>query len=646
MMETIPRKPLVSNFFALSHTCRVLLKLLLLFYLVSSTFQPALAQQTPVKTDSSDIRRHAIAQQTPIKPDSSKVYRNIETFSKKNKFTKFMYGMVFKPVATTKLSKKRPKPSHSPYDNVEGKIIRNIDIVTLDPFGYSVKDTAAVPHNFFLNTGNWLHIKSRLFTIANIMLIHKNAPFDSLLVKESERLVRSQDYIGDVLFEFVPAGKTTDSVDIQIRVLDKWSFIPVGTYSSTRVGLGFAENNFVGLGHTFQTGFDWNHTNGKNAVSTDYFIPNIRTSHISATLHYNIDEYKNFLASLDIERPFYSPLARWAAGVAIAQQFLRDSFPDPVFGRVMQNLNFNTQDYWAGTANGILKGNSEDERSTKAIVAARYLRIRYLDKPDEMYDSLHIYSNQDFYLADVGISTLKYVQDHYVFNFGVIEDVPVGRVYGITGGYQIRDNIGRLYLGTRVSFGDYFDWGYLSTTFEYGTFFHGQSLQQGVFAARVNYFSTMFKIGNWRIRQFIKPQVTWGMNRFSYDSLTINNENGIRGFNGSLGGTRKIVLTLQTQSYAPWNLVGFRFGPYLNCSLGMLGNAKSGFNNSQVYSQLGLGTLIKNDYLVFSNFQISVAYYPSIPGKGYSIVKFNSFITADFGFGDFIFGKPEIVAFQ
>jgi hypothetical protein len=224
--------------------------------------------------------------------------------------------------------------------------------------------------------------------------------------------------------------------------------------------------------------------------------------------------------------------------------------------------------------------------------------------------------------------------------------VPVGRVYGITGGYQIRDNVGRLYLCTRISFGDYHEWGYISSTFEYGTFFHGTSLQQGVFAAGANYFSNMFKIGNWRIRQFIKPQITWGMNRFSYDSLTINNENGIRGFNGSLWGTRKIVLTLQTQSYAPWNVLGFRFGPYLNCSLGMLGNATSGFKNSQVYSQLGIGSLIKNDYLVLSNFQLSIAYYPSIPGNGYNIIKLNSFVTTDFGFGDLLFGKPEIVAFK
>jgi hypothetical protein len=156
----------------------------------------------------------------------------------------------------------------------------------------------------------------------------------------------------------------------------------------------------------------------------------------------------------------------------------------------------------------------------------------------------------------------------------------------------------------------------------------------------------MFKIGNWHVRQFIKPQVIIGINRFPYDSLTINNENGIRGFSGSSRGTKKIVVTLQTQSYAPWKVLGFRFGPFLNCSLGMLGDAPSGFRNGCVYSQLGIGALINNEYLVLSDFQLSVAYYPTVPGSGYNVVKFNAYRTFDFGFRDFIFGKPEIAAFQ
>ena len=65
-----------------------------------------------------------------------------------------------------------------------------------------------------------------------------------------------------------------------------------------------------------------------------------------------------------------------------------------------------------------------------------------------------------------------------------------------------------------------------------------------------------------------------------------------------------------------------------------------------MYSQLGIGALIKNDYLIFSNFQLSITYYPLIPGTGFNIIKFNSFRTSDFGFNDFNLGKPEVAAFQ
>jgi hypothetical protein len=306
----------------------------------------------------------------------------------------------------------------------------------------------------------------------------------------------------------------------------------------------------------------------------------------------------------------------------------------------------NTQDFWAGEAYKLFKGNSEDERTTNAVIAARYLRIRYLEKPSETFDPFDRFSKEDLYLCGIGVSKRKYFKDDYIYNFGLTEDVPVGKVYGITTGYQLRNTIGRAYLGARLSFGDYIDWGYLSASLEYGTFFHGGSLEQETFLTSANYFSGLFGIGKWRFRQFVKPQITLGLHRFPYDTLTINNENGIRGFSGNVSGTKKIVLTLQTQSYSPWNVLGFRFGPFLNCSLGMLGNATTAFKNSYVYSQLGIGALIRNEYLVSTNFQLSIAFYPTIPGSGYNIFKFNAFRTTDFGFTDFVFGKPQIAAFQ
>jgi hypothetical protein len=588
----------------------------------------------------------APAHKSAPKSDSSKVFKSIEKLSKTNRLTLFMYSRVFKPATSKAYKEKHPKSLRPAYYTFEGKIIRNITVSTVDPFGYSISDSAALPLKRIFKIGNTFHVKTQNITITNILLIREKEPFDFLLAKESERLIRTQFFVRGVAFYVTPVQNEVDSVDILIRVVDTWSIIPNGSYSKKQAAVGFTENNFIGFGHQFQNDYTLNRNDGKQAFATNYRISNIRNSFIGAVFRYNRDQYKNSGRSFTVERPFYSPIARWAAGLDVSQLSQKDTFADGISGKVLQNIRFNTQDYWAGNAIPISKGSSEYERTTKVIYTARYLRIRYLEKPATRYDSLHFYSNEDFCLSGVGFSTLKYFQDNYVFNFGVVEDVPVGKLYGITAGYQIRNRIGRLYLGTRISFGDYYPLGYLSASFEFGTFLRGASLQQGVFSAGMNYFSDLMEIGKWRVRQFVKPQITWGMNRYPYDSLSINDANGIRGFSSSLRGTHKIVITVQTQFYAPLSVLGFRFGPYLVGSFGMLGDAVSGFTYKKVYSQFGVGALIKNDYLFIDNFQLSLSYYPSMPGKGYDIFKINAFKTFDFGFRDFNFGKPEIVSFQ
>jgi len=593
----------------------------------------------------------ALAQQTPAKKDSTKLYKNIESFSKKSKFTMFMYRMVFKPVAAISPKKKFTKKGYkkliqNPYSAFEGKTIRHISIETLDPFGYSIADTHTISQNFFLKTGNKLHIKSQQIAIRNLLLIRQNKPFDSLLVKESERLVRARGYVHDVSFFVKATSRNSDSVDIFIRVLDNWSLIPNGSFSNSHVSFQLNDNNFLGFGHESENSFAWYHTTNDFAYNVNYFIPNIRNTYINSTMHFSEDQFRNAIKSFAVDRPFFSPFARWAAGVNFTQ-FRKDSLYIDESPFAMQRYRYNAQDFWAGNAIQIFKGNTENRRTTNFITALRYIRIRYLEKPLEMFDTQHFFSNEDFYLASIGISTRKYVQDKFIFRYGVREDVPIGRVYSLTGGYQVKNSSGRFYFGLRFSSGYYHEWGYLSSNFEYGTFIHGSRAEQGVFTGGLNYFTGLFEIGKYKFRQFIKPQVTIGINRLTNDSLTLNEGYGMDGFNSTaLSGTSRILITLQTQSYTPWKFIGFHFGPYLVFSFGMLGEEITGFKNSKVYSQIGLGVLIKNENLVFSTFQLSVAFYPSIPGKGQNIFKMNSLKTTDFGLRDFEIGKPATKVFQ
>ena len=586
--------------------------------------------------------------QKPERNDSSAVYREIESYSERSKFSKFVYDLFFKPINTMPPvpGKIKHRMAESTFKDYEGKVIRNIQVITQDPFGYFGDDGESVKQNILFRAGNRLHIRTQSNTIRNLLLFRKNEPFDSLLVRESERLVRNQNFVHDVYTDVRSAGEASDSVDIIIHELDNWSLNPEIGISASLLKVDATEKNMFGLGHRFKYTDTWYSRSGINAWSAAYTVPGFRNTFITTGLNYEVDEYTNYTRSLSLERPFFSPFAKWAAGVFLATQFKKDSMNISGDGYVPVNLKFNTGDYWAGIATRVFKGRTEKDRTTNLILAARAFQVRYSEHPEKIYDSLQIYSNEYFYLGTAGVSMRKYVRDRYIFKYGLIEDVPAGKVYAITFGYQVKNNIGRTYLGVRYSAGNYNRLGFFSTTVEYGTFIRDAVAEQGIISAGLHYFTGLFEFGKWRIRQFIKPQLTLGLNRLSYERLTINGENGIRGFTASaLSGTNKFVLTLQTQSYAPWSILGFHFGPYIIYSMGMLGD-ENGFIRSRVYSQYGAGVLIKNEFLVFDNFQISLAFYPYIPEAGSYIFKINPNSSNDFGFNSFEIGKPSIVVFQ
>jgi hypothetical protein len=590
----------------------------------------------------------AFGQKKASKKDTRELYENIESYSGRSKFTKFIYRLLFKPVAKTANKKKvYKKLIQKPYSTFEGKVIRKISIVTLDPFGNSIADTVASSNNLLTRTGNRAHVKSHAFTIRNLLLFRQNQLFDSLLVRESERLVRSQNYVRDVSFFVKASSPNSDSVDIFIRELDTWSIIPRGGASATRLSLGLTERNFVGMGHEAQAGYTWNHSTGGEAYHLGYAIPNIYNTFINTAVHYDMGESGEFIKQFAVDRPFFSSLTKWAAGVSFTQQLSKTYIPLNDSQYVLQRFKFNAQDYWAGNAVQIIKGKAEINRITNFISAARFLRVRYLEKPDEALDEKQTFADENFYLASIGISVRRYLQDKYIFRFGITEDVPIGKVLSLTGGYQGKSDFSRIYLGGRFSFGDYYPWGYLSANIEYGSFFKSSLPQQGVFSASAIYFTGLIEIGNWKFRQFVKPQVILGLKPHPFDSLTLNDGYGLNGFKStSLSGTSRLLFTLQAQSYAPWDFIGFRFGPFLNCTLGMLGDPDSGFKKSKMYAQIGIGVLIKNDYLVLNAFQISISFYPVMQDNGQGMFKFNSFRTTDFDLGDFDVGKPATVLFQ
>ncbi len=587
------------------------------------------------------------AQEIPAKKDSAKVYRDIEKYSNKRKFTRFIYKLIFEPVAKQKIKKSTfQKIKRVNYANFEGKIIRKINITTLDPFGYSDLDSTQVPETFLFKSGNTLHLKTKNLTIRNLLLIRENQLLDSLLIKESERLIRTQRFVTGVSSSIKIVTK--DSVDVSIRVLDSWSLIPDFSSSTTKSNFSLTERNFLGLGHEFSNSYSKSLTNNQNGFSTSYSIPNIRNTFISANLNYEIDFDNNFAKSINLERPFFSPYARWAAGINLGQNFNKSLLLNENNIEEIQDSKFNYQDYWAGHSYQIFKGNTEYDRATNFITTARYFNKNYLKNPFVNKDSLNIYQSEKLYLIGLGISSRKFTQDKYIFNFNITEDVASGFVYNLTTGYQRKYNENQLFIGGRVAIGSYFKFGYLSGNIEYGSFVNSGKTNQSTSVLKLVYFTNIQEIGKWKIRQFIKPQIIIGNNRLeaNADKLTLNGATGITGFESEkLFGTKKILATFQTQGYSPWRILGFRLNPYLSYTAGMLGNSNSGFSKSKLYSQIGLGVILSNDFLVFDSFQFSFSFYPNIP-DGNSVFKTNAISTSDFGLQGFEISKPVLVDYR
>ncbi len=602
-----------------------------------------------------------IAQVTKTEKDSTNMYDKIEDYSKKRKFTKTLYKLVFrsthkKPITD---SKNIPKQSFTAF---EGKIIRHITIESHDPFGFSFTDSTQNANSWIEKTGNFIHIKTKKFAIKNILLIKKNTPLDTFLLNETERLIRSQNFIRRVQITAKDANTSKDSVDLHIEVLDTWSLIPNASASTSKTKVKLKNRNFFGFGHQFKSSLINSLEDGDSGYDLEYIVPNFKNTFIETTIAFRQHLDGNSNKILNIDRPFYSSLTRWAGGIYLDEQFRRDSLQNTELDYKLQNFKYQTQDFWGGHAFKIFAGNSEKERSTNLITSARYLHVGYRERPTIAYDSVSYFANESFLLGSIGISSRQFVKDNYIFRDGTIEDVPVGTIYAVTGGYQRKNQHNRMYVGVKASHGNYFNWGYLSTIFEIGTFVDHSHLEQTTISLQANFFTRLISLGsNWKMRQFVKPQILVGTNRLASpgDRITIDQNNrfkgvydnyydlkngaGIPGFKSDLMGTKKYVLALQTQFYSPWEVLGFRLNPYVNFSTAMLGDEDSSLLKNRLYSSIGAGVIIRNDYLIFSSFQLSFSFYPKIPGHGNNVFKTNAFETKDFGFPNFELGKPKPV---
>lgn len=534
------------------------------------------------------------------------------------------------------------------YEKHNYKIVRNIEIRTLDPLGYSINDTARVPRNFMEKAGNSLHVKTGRSLIRNKLLFRKNDPLEPLALVESERLLRQTEYLLDARIVVNEQTTTDDSVDIYVLAKDIFSLGGSGSFSPSSGSGRIAprELNFLGQGHQLRTSYRFGMNRPRPwEFDASYSVENIGRSYISADVIYTNQNYHKE-QGVYISRDFFSMNTKYAGAIGVSMVDDRLQLPSLptdtaiTFGR----LTYNRQDVWLGRALKLKTYNLGYEARGRLIVGLRAINTNYKITPTENFQ------DNTLLLGSVGYSVRKYYKDRFLFGFGRTEDIPTGSFLSLTYGYEKGTINNRRYFGASTSLAKYgLNFGYLFGSITYGSYIRDKNWEQGLLDIQSMYFTRLSEWGNWKLRHYIIGRATIGINRNPEELLSIDKELGLRGFRSEfVRGSRRAVLNYEANLYTPFTLFGFRLAALAFADVAWLstGNKSSPFNTSP-YRGFGVGLRFRNEYLSFSTIQILLGYYPKLPQND-DLDSFRIFGSNRpyYDFTDFRFTSPGIVEFR
>ncbi len=582
--------------------------------------------------------------------DTLDIYKRIRKSAYKHKFTKLLYQAIFvEPVPQQYESKplSDEQKQTDPNARFAGKIIGDIRVIVYDPFGHAVNDTFTRKINKLQKAGNSFHITTRQRVIRNILLFRIHDTVQIIRITESERLLRQASYINDARI-FIEGDMLSDSVTVTVKVLDKWNYDAAASGSTNGGYVRIRDRNVSGWGQTYEQRIAFNVTTGWD-FRGNYNVANIKRTYISSDLYYqtNQDETKTGIA---FNRPFYSPLARWAWGAEGSRTWGIYRYSDTTEPKDRSTaLNYYNQDYWLGRSFALGKHKKTDKISNIAL-GARYAMARYLARPSFAIDSHYLNADQDIYLASIGYSLRKYYKDQFIYRFGANEDVPEGIRLQATYGVIQKQIVGlRNYYGFDISNGKHLKGiGYISVYAGYGTLFRQGHPSNSTINSGFIYFTDLYQRGKWYFRNFVNYKLIKGINKMPYERLTLQT-NELYGFApGDLTGTGKMLLNLEAVAYAPYNIIGFKFAPVALAGFGILENGAQKFSTGKIYQAYSVGLLVRNENLLNSSFEFSVGFYPELPGPEArrDVFRLNPIGSFSLKVRSFDISKPGIIAYE
>jgi hypothetical protein len=564
-------------------------------------------------------------------------YDTLKQRASKKNFTKRIYDLVVispQPLENKKIS----VSSDENYKSYAGKTIKSIQIIRMDVFGTNIDNPAYASSSETNKLLNKTHMNTNERIIRKNLLFSAGDTVSALTLSDNERILRELPFISDSRIIVVPVSE--EEVDILVLTKDVYSLGAQYDYGGFKRGtLSVFEKNILGTGHEFgiKIPFD-SHKPDSPGFGGNYTINNLWKSFIDLNVDY-LHGLGTTTYGTSLDRKFVSATTKYSGGVLVRQMYTTtdlDTMPAPV------PLKYNLQDYWIARSFLI-----NSKSVSRIILGARYLNNNVFRKPEIQPDTYYSLQRYQIYLGSLAFSRQKYYKTNLIYGYGRTEDIPYGMLLRTTAGREFNEFKNRTYIGTDISAGKSFPGaGYFYGSVAVASFFNGTLREQGIFYARMNYFTNLLPVGKFKSRSFINIDYSRGIGRYTDEYLKFIDNNGFSGFkNDSINGIQRFTLSLESVLFSPANYHGFRFAFFGFSDIGLLAGSNQIIGKGVNLMSLGLGLRIRNDNLLFNTLQIRLAFFPNPPSyseinnltiSGEQLLKPNNFDA----------GKPVLIPFR
>lgn len=584
------------------------------------------------------------------KTQSDTFFDSLEVRASKRKWISKLHNIVVTaPKKKTIADTLQTSQSISPFIEFGGKIIRNITIQRLDPFGPTIFDTTRLALSAIERAGNNLHIKTREKIISNYLLFAEGDRIDPSIISDNERIIRRLSFIEDARIFIIEIPQNPDYVDIMVLAKDAFSIGLGGEVTDMDAGnVKLFENNLAGIGHELHTNFYWNGSKdpwyGKEFY---YIINNIGGSFIDNNLRYAQIFDKNTF-EIFFDRPFFTPSTKYAGAIQYEQTSKTSNinYFDTLI--VPTRISYNLIDFWAGRSFSLTSVKRYSTDRINFVIASRIQKKHYFKRPPDVTDNtFYDFHNKTIWLNSISITSQIFFKSNLIYNYGRTEDIPHGFLLNFTFGPEFGEFNRRFYMSMSMAWGGLLgNLGYIYTKGELGGFSNSlKSPDQGIIHLNTNYFTNLFIINRFKFRHFINLDYTKGIERFTDEYIYIEDNNGIRGYQNELAkGTIRATANYEMVAFSPYYFYGFRFVFFGFTDLGIISFSEP-LLQSQLHSGIGVGVRIKNERLSFETIQLRLGYYPSLPANTFPFA-FHFSGEKKLHAQDFYVSKPVVIEFD